>query len=735
MNSLLQVAVCIELVLCIAVPVAESGINECSKRYSYVSTRSRTVYYTERYTYKCGCWGWYRCSGSRRASYRQYYHVTQYATRVECCTGWRRDRYGSCSMAICSPSCIQGSCVRPNICSCRSGYTGPRCSRDINECILQVNSVLKCDHMCINSIGSYRCECRLGYTLDPDRHACNNIDECSMTRTHNCHQNCTDTPGSYSCSCYTGYSLVDPNGVECGDYNECAQKVDNECHQLCMNLEGFYSCACYPGYEMDGIYCTDIDECKTGVHDCDQNCHNGEGNFTCSCNEGYVLGMDEKSCFDIDECAPPNMNCDTIQICKIVKTGQGSKCYYINGNVTERQGPTDEPPLSANCSELQICSQIGQAYTCACVEDEGHALSNVTDFYEGDCDNADPSNLTKLHVCRNSTGVRNCDCVEGYRLLIGNEFCQDEDLNNCTSMQTCKNTPGGYDCPCKAGYLNNTETGECDDIDECSTDYMNCPDENVQICYNNRNNTIVCECLEGDINMCERGECSAGCTDLEVCVGGACTCYPEYFLNSDNLPCKGGGCGEMIHECTDMETCKNTIGGYECPCMNGFLRGQGVNATCDDIDECRDKTDGCNHLCMNGAGNYTCACVLGYNLLADNHTCAMPMSMHEAVVLYQTQGDTAIDQISYSGWLFPLGMICACALIAAVVVGRKKSEHVRNGTDRVVEMAQSLKGRVVSTVTRRSATGATRPQSNIYVACPSRQTQSAVDDEMGDVAV
>ena len=47
------------------------------------------------------------------------------------------------------------------------------------------------------------------------------IDECSMTRTHNCHQNCTDTPGSYSCSCYFGYS-EDPNGVECGGRFFCS---------------------------------------------------------------------------------------------------------------------------------------------------------------------------------------------------------------------------------------------------------------------------------------------------------------------------------------------------------------------------------------------------------------------------------------------------------------------------------------------------------------------------------
>ncbi len=298
MNSLLQIAVCVTLVLCIAEPVAVSGyrVNECNKRFSYVSTKSRTVYYTERYTYKCGTWGWSRCSGGRRASYTQYYLVTQYSTRVECCSGWRRDRYGRCLMAICYASCVHGTCVRPNYCSCRPGYTGSRCNKDINECMVQSNSVLQCDHICINTIGSYRCECNSGYLLDANRHTCNDVDECSMTRTNNCHQRCHNTAGSFRCDCYNGYTL-DPNGLECGDYNEC--KYDGMvCDQLCMNERGSFSCGCEQGYELRGTrQCIDLNECTTGRHDCDQICTNGNGTFICSCFEGYELGMNGKTCF------------------------------------------------------------------------------------------------------------------------------------------------------------------------------------------------------------------------------------------------------------------------------------------------------------------------------------------------------------------------------------------------------------------------------------------------------
>ncbi|XP_033641606.1 adhesion G protein-coupled receptor E1-like [Asterias rubens] len=347
----------------------------------------------------------------------------------------------------------------------------------------------------------------------------------------------------------------------------------------------------------------------------------------------------------------------------------------------------DKPP-NFNCSELQVCSQTGRKLICACVEDEEHELTNMTGSTEGPCRNDDPTNPTKIHLCRNRTGDFSCGCVEGFQLTIENIFCQSETTHDCNTMQSCRNTKGGYDCPCIEGYTRNNETGECDDIDECSTDYMNCPE--AQIC-NTFNKTIFCECLEGNATDCDLDNCTNICAGVEVCTNDACSCHQGYFLNTENMPCEGGGCGEMIHECTDMETCNNTIGGYECPCMNGFLRGQGVNATCDDIDECMEETDGCDHLCMNTVGGYSCACVAGFTLLEDRHTCVMPMSLQEAYMAVKEGGTT--KRSSIGGWFFPLGMIVACALVAAVVIGRKKSERFRDGTDRMMSAADCSSGR------------------------------------------
>ena len=94
------------------------------------------------------------------------------------------------------------------------------CGLDINECNTSNGG---CNQTCVNEVGSYHCECRIGYTLNSNNHSCDGkvttitrclslfllyIDnnECS-TNNGGCEHNCINTPGSYSCSCNTGYSL------------------------------------------------------------------------------------------------------------------------------------------------------------------------------------------------------------------------------------------------------------------------------------------------------------------------------------------------------------------------------------------------------------------------------------------------------------------------------------------------------------------------------------------------
>ena len=90
---------------------------------------------------------------------------------------------------------------------------------DINECRIGNHT---CEQKCVNTNGSYYCDCLNGYKVRRDKRTCkgnNNdhllwelllthidINECSSD-THGCEQNCVNTDGSYHCECQSGYEL------------------------------------------------------------------------------------------------------------------------------------------------------------------------------------------------------------------------------------------------------------------------------------------------------------------------------------------------------------------------------------------------------------------------------------------------------------------------------------------------------------------------------------------------
>jgi len=77
-----------------------------------------------------------------------------------------------CCLAVCSGRCQNGgTCSGPETCSCPSGFTGQFCENDINECAEEK----PCDQLCINTMGSYLCKCREGFTLQSDQQSCKKI--------------------------------------------------------------------------------------------------------------------------------------------------------------------------------------------------------------------------------------------------------------------------------------------------------------------------------------------------------------------------------------------------------------------------------------------------------------------------------------------------------------------------------------------------------------------------------
>uniref|UniRef100_A0A8C9W3H0 Fibulin-1 n=1 Tax=Scleropages formosus TaxID=113540 RepID=A0A8C9W3H0_SCLFO len=249
----------------------------------------------------------------------------------QCGPGFIEDALGSC---IDINECLShtGACPAGQLCintvgsyicqrnspSCGRGYhlneEGTRCV-DVDEC-LGTDGVCA-GHGCVNTIGSFRCECRTGYIFNSISRTCEDINECRHYPGRLCAHKCENVEGSYQCSCAMGFKLA-TDGRSCDDVNECES---NPCNQECANVYGSYQCYCRRGFQLsdiDGITCEDIDECSlpVGGHICSYHCNNTPGSFHCSCPpEGYTLASNGRSCQDLDECVTGVHNCSQTETC------------------------------------------------------------------------------------------------------------------------------------------------------------------------------------------------------------------------------------------------------------------------------------------------------------------------------------------------------------------------------------------------------------------------------------
>lgn len=122
------------------------------------------------------------CRGHRLcSSYKTVYSVAykQVSTAAlhshlyqECCPGWKRFHSHNCNQAVCTQTCMNGgTCYKPDQCACPLGWRGQQCQKDVNEC----SERRPCAHKCVNTAGSYRCECRDGFRLTGDAHSCQSL--------------------------------------------------------------------------------------------------------------------------------------------------------------------------------------------------------------------------------------------------------------------------------------------------------------------------------------------------------------------------------------------------------------------------------------------------------------------------------------------------------------------------------------------------------------------------------
>ncbi|XP_033115260.1 fibulin-1-like [Anneissia japonica] len=441
----------------------------------------------------------------------------------------------------------------------------------MNECLAPG----VCQHRCIDTPDSYRCECNPGYILQSDRITCVpvNGDRCS---TSPCEHQCTDTGDRVICTCDAGY-ILQSDGRSCSDIDECQDSRTCQLGETCINEVGSFRC------ERSSFF-SDINECVQNINACSQGsrCENSPGSYKCTritpCGTGYTVNALTQLCDDIDECALGTHTCTVKE-----------RCINYRGRF--------------RCENCRRGFKVDGSNQCTidineCEEEANACRSNT--------------------ICQNTIGGYQCRrrCPTGYKYDEVGQNCVDvdecaEQTHNCLVGQNCVNRQGSFSCQCPQGYTANRITGRCEDVDECQR----------RVCQHKCTNTpgsFQCSCNDGfelntDGRTCkDRDECSISSPCQQRCMNtyGSYRCYCERGYRTredgscvDNDECslfagRGRLCGGI---------CYNTLGSYECRCPAGYIL-QSDRRTCKDKDECALGLDNCGseHTCFNIGGSFKC---------------------------------------------------------------------------------------------------------------------------------
>ncbi|XP_007983494.1 fibulin-2 isoform X2 [Chlorocebus sabaeus] len=489
---------------------------------------------------------------------------------------------------------------------------------DQDECLLLPGEL--CQHLCINTVGSYHCACFPGFSLQDDGRTCrpeghppqpeapqepalksefsqvaSNTIPLPLPQPNTCKDNgpckqvCSTVGGSAICSCFPGYAIM-ADGVSCEDINECVTDL-HTCSrgEHCVNTMGSFHCykalTCEPGYALKDGECEDVDECAMGTHTCQAGflCQNTKGSFYCQarqrCMDGFLQDP-EGNCVDINECTSlsepcrPGFSCIntvgsyTCQRNPLIcgrgyhASDDGAKCVDVNECETGVH----------RCGEGQVCHNLPGSYRCDCKagfqrDAFGRGCIDVNECW------ASPGRLCQ-HTCENTLGSYRCSCASGFLLAADGKHC--EDVNECEAQrcsQECANIYGSYQCYCRQGYQLAEDGHTCTDIDECAQGAgilctfrcLNVP------------GSYQCACPEQGYTMTANGR---SCKDLDECALGT-------------------------HNCSEAETCHNIQGSFRClrfECPPNYVRVSKTKCertTCHDFLECQNSPARITHYQLN----------------------------------------------------------------------------------------------------------------------------------------
>uniref|UniRef100_A0A673Y6F0 Latent-transforming growth factor beta-binding protein 4 n=1 Tax=Salmo trutta TaxID=8032 RepID=A0A673Y6F0_SALTR len=496
-------------------------------------------------------------------------------------------------------------------CVCRTGFKlQDSICIDIDEC----EDPSQCPgQRCVNSEGSYKCiACKAGHVMQDG--LCTDVDDCQSPDTCGATRLCVNTDGSYRCDCQPGYRTAGL-GRQCRDVNECLEGEYCFPKGECVNTEGSYRCVCSQGYttSSNGSSCLDVDECaRSGPGACrDGRCVNTEGSYQCQCQVGFTTNPEKTACLDVDECSEEavcrSQRCENtigsyrcITSCepgyRVTRTGE---CVDINECANETV-----------CGEHAFCQNLIGTYQCMC--DQGYTATSDGKgcVDEDECETM--QGVCGAARCENVDGSFMCECPgEGEEFDTRSGQCLSTPRpgrpafpGGSSSSSSSSTTGLGPQRWPDASQLPPARPGE---LREC---YYNTEEQSS--CSVLARNTTQQECCctvgQGWGMGCQYDPCpQLGTAEHQaLCPSGrGYVTGPGAFSYKDVDECK------LFHpEVCKSGVCVNNIPGYSCYCTSGYYYDN-VFLECIDVDECEAEEDSCpGGICVNTLGSHFCTCEL-----------------------------------------------------------------------------------------------------------------------------